>query len=70
MKITYNRIATEQLITHDGDTWQILATGAERDGRTYCHLKSTTRGRKQRNGRNPLQRGEWIETSRLQGAAS
>jgi len=26
----------------DGDTWTILADGATRDGKTYCHLASTT----------------------------
>lgn len=48
-------------IQHDGDTWNILGEGATRDGKTYCHLASTTRGRQQRNGWMPLQRGDWID---------
>jgi len=42
-------------IKHDGDTWNILSEGATRDGKTYCHLASTTRFRQQRNGANPVQ---------------
>ena len=48
-------------IQHDNDTWNILGQGATRDGKTYCHLASTTRFRQQRNGANPIQMGEWID---------
>jgi hypothetical protein len=57
------------LLTHDGDTWEILSEGASRDGKTYCHLASTTRFREQRNGRNPVQIGDWIENERILSAA-
>lgn len=48
-------------IQHDGDTWRILAIGARRDGKAYCHLSSTTRSRQQRNGSNPIQMCDWID---------
>ena len=46
----------------DGDTWEILGVGVtrEEDGKTFVHLKSTTRGRQQRNGWVPVQIGDWI----------
>lgn len=48
-------------ITHDGDTWRIVGTGAVReDGKTFCHLASTTRGRQQSNGWVPMQIGDWV----------
>lgn len=49
------------IINHDGDTWRILSIGTRRDGKAYCHLASTTRSRKQRNGENPVQMGDWID---------
>jgi hypothetical protein len=48
-------------IQHDGDTWNILGEGATRDGKTYCHLASTTQFRQQRNGKNPVQICDWID---------
>lgn len=56
-------------IQHDGDTWNILGEGATRDGKTYCHLASTTRGRQQRNGWMPLQLGDWIDHAVILAAA-
>lgn len=55
-------------IQHDGDTWHILATGTARDGKVYCHLASTTRGRHQRNGWYPNQIGDWIDENALLSA--
>jgi hypothetical protein len=48
-------------IQHDNDTWSILSEGATRDGKIFCHLASTTRFRRQRNGANPVQICEWID---------
>ena len=56
-------------IQHEGDVWEILSQGATRDGQTYCHLASTTKFREQRNGRNPIQIGDWIENERILSAA-
>lgn len=52
-------------IEHDGDTWRLLATGATRDGRTMCHLASTTRFTQQRNGAMPIQICDWLEPEKL-----
>ena len=53
---------TTETIEHDGDTWRILAKGVTRaDGYTLCHLASTTRGRQQRNGFNPVQINDWVD---------
>lgn len=54
-------------IEHDGDTWRLLATGATRDGRTMCHLASTTRFTQQRNGAMPIQICDWLESEKLIG---
>jgi len=62
-------------IKWDGDTWQVLATGAMRDDSLYLHLSSRTRYTPQRNGRNPIQIGDYVpvalikETLERQGAA-
>ena len=50
-------------IQHRGDTWAVIGQGACRDGKIYCHLASTTQFRQQRNGPNPIQIGDWIDTS-------
>lgn len=56
-------------IKHDDDTWLILAEGATRDGKTYCHLSSTTRSRQQKNGAVPVQMGDWIDQDAILSAA-
>jgi len=47
-------------ITRDGDTWLIVGIGVEVDGKRYTHLASTTRFRQQRNGKVPVQIGDWL----------
>lgn len=50
-----------QQIQHDGDMWNVLSTGVTReDGKTFCHLASTTRFVKQRNGQRPVQVCDWV----------
>ena len=44
----------------NGDTWRVVARGVEQDGKTYCHLASTTNFRQQRNGRVPVQMCDFI----------
>ena len=56
-------------IHHDGDEWTIIGEGATRDGKTYCHLASATRGRQQRNGWVPVQIADWIDHSVILSAA-
>lgn len=56
-------------IKHDGDTWKIIGEGALRDGKVFCHLSSTTRGRQQRNGWVPLQICDWIAQEVILSAA-
>lgn len=53
-------------IEHDGDTWRVIGVGVERDGKVHVHLASTTRYREQRNGKNPVQIGDWIDVEKLQ----
>ena len=55
----------DQIIVHMGDTWRVVGVGAQRDGNTFCHLASTHRGRKQRNGWNPMQLCDWVDTAVL-----
>lgn len=48
-------------IKYEGDVWNVLSKGTTReDGKTYCHLASTTRFVKQRNGQRPIQICDWI----------
>lgn len=56
-------------INHDGDTWRILSKGATRDGKTYCHLASTTRFQQQKNGKVPVQMGDWIDHDAILSAS-
>lgn len=56
-------------IHHDGDTWRLLSEGATRDGRTYCHLASTTRVCQQKNGSVPVQISDWISNAVILSAA-
>lgn len=49
------------LIEHEGEVWKLLGTGSVRDGKVYCHLSSTTRGRYQKNGWYPLGMCDWID---------
>jgi hypothetical protein len=53
----------------DGDIWNLVGEGATRDGKTYCHLASTTRFRQQRNGRCPVQMCDWIDNVVILSAA-
>jgi hypothetical protein len=49
-------------IPYDGDFWRIIGQGAMRDGKIYCHLASTTKGVQQKNGWNPMQLCDWIDS--------
>ena len=54
-------IARDLIIEHEGETWKLLSRGISRNGKVYCHLASTTRFTEQRNGRMPMQIGDWID---------
>lgn len=56
---------THSTIAYDGDTWRILNTGEERDGKTLTHLVSTTRFTTYRNQTVPLELMEYIETEKV-----
>lgn len=53
-----------------GDVWRVLGAGAQRNGNTFCHLASTTRFRQQKNGKNPIQIGDWVDTAVLIAATN
>ena len=57
-----------QIIFHDDDEWVVIGVGAQRDGSTFCHLKSATRGRQQKNGWKPVQICDWVSTEVLEAA--
>lgn len=57
----------DQIISHAGDTWRILALGAQQAGYVFAHLASTTRGRQQRNGWVPVQSCDWLATDAATG---
>lgn len=56
---------SDKIIKVDGETWKVVSTGAERDGQTYCHLASTQRFTNTRNGKNPAQICDWVDSSLL-----
>jgi len=58
----------DKTIVHIGDAWRVVGVGAQRDGNTFCHLASTTRFRQQKNGENPVQIGDWVDTEVLKAA--
>jgi hypothetical protein len=58
---------TDRIINWDNDQWRVVGQGAVNtspdaynDDLVYVHLASTTRFREQRNGRNPIQIGDWV----------
>lgn len=64
-----------RIISWDGDQWRVLSQGASRGdqngdelGLVYVHLASTTRFCEQRNGRTPIQIGDWVPVSLLRAA--
>ena len=63
---------TNRIIHWDNDQWRVIGQGAVNtsddaynDDLVYVHLASTTRFREQRNGRNPIQIGDWVPVSVL-----
>lgn len=61
---------TAKTIIHDNKEWRVLSTGAERDGKTYCHLASTNLGRWQRNGFYPTQICDWVPTEAVKAISA
>jgi hypothetical protein len=57
-----------QIIEKDGDTWQVLAIGAEHEdtGEVIVHLKSTTRVLRGVKRDQPAQSNCWINPTTLQ----
>lgn len=54
--------ARDRPIRLDGDTWRVLSIGiAREDGKRLCHLASTTRFVRQRNGQRPVQICDWVQ---------
>lgn len=58
----------DKTIVHIGDAWRVIGVGAQRDGNTFCHLASVTRGRQQKNGWCPVQINDWVDTKILKAA--
>lgn len=51
----------DRTIAIDNDVWKVIGVGVtDADGFTFLHLASTTRFRQQRNGKVPVQMGEWL----------
>lgn len=61
-------MTTESTIEHDGDVWRVLGKGVKGEGRTFCHLASTTRFRTQRNGEIPVQINDWVSNEVLESS--
>jgi hypothetical protein len=57
-----------KIIVHIGDTWRVIGVGAQTDNNTFCHMASTHRGRKQKNGWVPIQINDWVDTEVLKAA--
>jgi len=57
-------------IYHEGDTYNVWSEGISREGKTLCHLASTTRFRSQKNGKIPAQICDWVDSSKLEEKAA
>lgn len=63
-------MTTDKIIILDGHEYRVVATGAQREDSTYCHLASTTLGRQQKNGWVPAQIGDWVPNQVLAAPTS
>ena len=59
---------TGKKIVHMGDVWEVIGVGAQAEGNTFCHMASLTRFRTQKNGKNPIQINDWVDTAVLEAA--
>ena len=58
------------LVIHfENEDWKILGEGTVKDGKVYCHLASTTRGQRQKNGFRPIQMAGWVPQELILAAA-
>ena len=55
-------------IVHMGEVWFVLNVGTQTEKNTFCHLANVSRGKQQKNGWNPIQINDWIDTSVLLAA--
>lgn len=62
-------MSNDKVIILEGHQYRVLNTGACCDGKTFCHLASTTSGRQQKNGWYPAQICEWVSDEVLMQAA-
>jgi hypothetical protein len=71
---TFDRVVQSYLefidkeIVHAGEVWRVIGVGTQERGSTFCHLVNLTRSRPQRNGSNPIQIGDWVDTEVLKAA--
>ena len=59
----------DQGVEFQGDTWDVVNTGEERDGKTLAHLRSRTRTETYRNQERPLELVEFVDNKTLGNAA-
>lgn len=60
--------AIGKVIDLDGDRWEVIGAGAEKDGDTFCHLASTTRFNQHKNGKYPVQSCQFVSDDVLSAA--
>lgn len=58
----------DKMIVHLDETWKVIGVGAQRDGKTFCHMASTHRGCMQKNGWILAQINDWVDTELLEAA--
>jgi hypothetical protein len=58
----------DKTIVHMGEVWKVIAIGTQTDNNTFCHLANLYRGKQQKNGFNPVQINDWIDTEVLKAA--
>ena len=51
-----------------GRSLESIAIGTQTDNNTFCHLANLYRGKQQKNGFNPVQINDWIDTEVLKAA--
>lgn len=59
--MTTRTLSFDMKVRKNGDVWRIVGIGVSKEDKTFCHLASTTRFVKQRNGSRSIQMQDWVK---------
>ena len=55
-------------VVHMGEMWKVIGVGTQTENNTFCLLANLNRGKQQKNGFNPVQINDWVDTEVLKSA--